>query len=601
MADTSTLAPKDFTLSYSDDATAWTTIITTTGETGWATDETRLFQAPLTPVVNQLNQLWHLLVSAADELIQPYGELLTAGQLNQPYSINVAAQLSQPYGHAVAAEFKTPYAVRAATDLNQPYGHGVTAQLSAPYALRIAPELNQSYALRIAATLKTPYTAPLVATLTTPFGYSITAELSQSWTWHTPVAGQIGQPFSDSIPVAAELASPYALLALNPIAIQLNQPWSMADPATILLSTPATLTHNGIYIKMARYQVSMAEGGWNWTARIDLADPADYATLAKDNLLTLAIGGDTWQLVINGKSLVRAQTQARPIRQIVIECLGSAARYEAPRATRITQQWDQAIDAQTAVETIIGASIDWQITSWTIPAGRLAATDADPITLVRSIINAVGGTLQANPDGTLLARPLFPVTVPDWASADPDQLYTDLGDILEVRETGGTTELIDSVVVADQPAALALLSLEIDSREAGLNAGRFEFGPGESVGVLGFHPRSVTIGDVTASTGSISSAAEQLVELDEDLLFAANNSAELLRPAEAIISAVWLGTDLGSVLLEADQKTITATTPGVSMLRVKYQALAQAWQVNTPLSAGGDTEFPIALVAEFES
>ena len=547
--------PKNIALEYSDDDLFWVEAAAFQANP-WIVDEAQLFSISIGSV------------AVIKQLTQPFGDFRLITQLTQPFKIQIATQLDQPFADAM---------------------------------LPFITQLNQPFTIRIATQFVQPWASPLTTALLQPYGATVISQLTQPWADLVPIAVQLNQPFSDSIPFISQLNQPYNLMPLNPIITQFNQPWSMADPATILLSNPASLTRNGIYIDMARYQVTMTEGGWNWTARIDLADPADYAALAKDDLLTLTIGGDVWQLIIDGKSLVRAQTEQRPIRQMVIECVGSAAQYEAPRAALITQNWNQAIDAQTAAEEIVGAAIDWQITSWTIPPGRLGSTDADPITLARSIINAVGGTLQANPDGTLLARPLFPVTVPDWASANPDQLYTDLGDILEVRDFGGTSELMDSVVVADQPAALALLSIEIDTREAGLNAGRFEFSPGESVGVLGFHPRSVIIGDVTTSAGTISSAADQLVDLDEDLLFADNNSAELLRPAEAIISAVWLGTELGNVLLEADQKTITTTTPGVSMLRIKYQALAQAWQVNTPLSAGGETDFPVALVAEFES
>lgn len=140
------------------------------------------------------------------------------------------------------------------------------------------------------------------------------------------------------------------------------------------------------------------------------------------------------------------------------------------------------------------------------------------------------------------------------------------------------------------------LSAEIDSREDGLNGGKTSFAPGETVYFLVHKGANVTIDSVEASAGTASLGSEIEYAKEDDVIFEGASTASLPMPSLGIVSVRWMGRALGDVTLGTDAQTLTASSAGVAVARVKYTVKATTGTLTSPASIDGETNFSIAVL-----
>lgn len=140
------------------------------------------------------------------------------------------------------------------------------------------------------------------------------------------------------------------------------------------------------------------------------------------------------------------------------------------------------------------------------------------------------------------------------------------------------------------------LSIELDARPAGYNAGRSSFGAGDNPAFLVFATSDVTIDALEASAGSIALIGGGTMTIEEDLQFADVAEASLSRPFYNGFNYKWLGNNLGAPLLNESQVRIAV--PGVGVLRISYETYFIAYRLNgVPVPLNSETSFPVLVVA----
>jgi len=140
----------------------------------------------------------------------------------------------------------------------------------------------------------------------------------------------------------------------------------------------------------------------------------------------------------------------------------------------------------------------------------------------------------------------------------------------------------------------AHLSAELDDRDGGRNAGKTSFVPGDVAYFFVFSSDNVTYSPPIPSAGSVTSSGSELVEREEDITFADTDTATLQVPATSITSVTWLGNSLGSLSLTGP-KTVRASASGVAVARVRFQASADVYGLQSPASIGGLTDYSILV------
>ncbi|MDO9189985.1 MAG: hypothetical protein Q7U24_08945 [Sulfurimicrobium sp.] len=146
----------------------------------------------------------------------------------------------------------------------------------------------------------------------------------------------------------------------------------------------------------------------------------------------------------------------------------------------------------------------------------------------------------------------------------------------------------------DGSEALGHLSAEIDTRPGGLNGGRTAFSPGETAYILVYKSDNVRITDTICSAGSLSAQGTTVVTVTEELMFEDADTATLGKPARSSISqSVWYGRSLGGLTLQSDKVTVKASSKGVAVAKVAYDALALVYALSSPATLNGETDFSI--------
>ena len=345
-------------------------------------------------------------------------------------------------------------------------------------------------------------------------------------------------------------------------------------------------------MRLLSASIGLSEGEYAWTGKMDIADPAAFQPMAVNDFVSLVLGGETYNLIIDNRTISR-DGSGRP--RMVISVISSTVLLATPRADPAEKTWETAIQARDAAEEMIGASIEWDLINWLIPAGRLGVYNATPLEVVQTIVRSVGGVVQTKPDGSLQVRHRFPVSVPEWETVTPDHILTDVAHNLSVSESHRFRTRVNRVTVRGYQPTTGYLSAEVDGREDGLNRGRISFGPGSTPHFLVHSGPNVSVADLDTTAGTLFPGETQLFQIEEDLIFSESAQARIAKPARSLDSWIWMGRDLGSLTLAPDGLSITATISGLAIVRVKYTVETSTWGLTSPSTLGGLGDFPVAV------
>nr|CRH06119.1 conserved protein of unknown function [Candidatus Magnetococcus massalia] len=344
--------------------------------------------------------------------------------------------------------------------------------------------------------------------------------------------------------------------------------------------------------------LAIAEGDYAWTGTMELADPASFQRIQIDDPVTLELGGEAFQMMVDNKTLSRDGV-SRP--RLVVSLISPTARFAAPRATPMERVWKTPVSARAAAEEVVGEPIQWDLVDWTIPGGRLAVYDATPLDVVRTITKAAGGVVETAPGGALRVRHRFPVAVPQWGSTTPEHILTDATDNLSCRESHRARYRVNRVTVRGWLPSRGHLSAEVDRRVDGLNQGRTTYHSGGSAHLLVNQGPETIIQSITTSTGSLLPNPDQTYTVTDDVNFDGTNAATLSQPAQSIQSVIWLGNDLGTLTLAADAITVMAASSGVAIARITFIVRSRSWSLSAPEEVAGLDSFPVQVRIAGES
>ena len=234
--------------------------------------------------------------------------------------------------------------------------------------------------------------------------------------------------------------------------------------------------------------------------------------------------------------------------------------------------------ARTAVEELIGV-VDWQLPDWTIPAGRLLMEGVTPLAAARSVVAAIGGIVESNPDGTVVCRRRHPVSIPDYEQAlVAHQLFD--ADVLASRAQIAPARGYNRVTLANEDGASGSSADRIehvaDPDDANQGTVRAYLTTTRPVLLTHTgHPATVI-----AALGEVTRSESEVVEFIE-------GRASTHYPVTAINSATWQHTDLGAVT--ADSQALVAAVPGYSLLDLTYTTTSLDWRVT--LAAAEEVQF----------
>jgi len=368
-------------------------------------------------------------------------------------------------------------------------------------------------------------------------------------------------PILTAVAQSAELESPITNVDQVAQAVAIIAP-ILAD-AQLVVVEQQVLVIRGQSIPLAAVAVSIDEGEVSWTCEATLLDPRHYAIFRADDPFTITIGGETWSFLVAARRMSRDSVASA---DATISGIGPAARWQSPRAKRITKTWTSATAASAVLaEVLPGEAIDWRIIDWSIPAFRLAADSLAPMEIAQRVVAAAGGMIETNPDGSLLVRYAFPRPVADYAADGPDHTYSDVADRFSVTEGYGALEVINRLRVLDVAPGPYADVIEFEADRLHPTTGSLRVYP--SPWRLSFDVRHTSLPIVSVQRTGI--GTEEHTETVEVL----RGEGAVRYPLHQLLNVEWLHEDLGGIAFDADQRQFRSTsqTRFESLARITYR------------------------------
>ena len=379
--------------------------------------------------------------------------------------------------------------------------------------------------------------------------------------------------------VAASLRLGYDVTNVDPVAKRLTASWSILDDARLqaVVNSPELVWHDQ-RIRIVEATLSCDEESPVWIARVEIAAITDFAAIGIGDTITLALGLETFVLVVDGKTLSRTSVAEQ---RMELTAVSPVALFDAPFAGTIRYYEAGAVSARAAVELLIG-SVDWSLPDWIIPAGRLMLEGATPLAGARNIVAAIGGIVESNPDGSVVCRRRHPASIPQYGAATVAHSLFD-ADVMSAQAQIAPMRGYNRVTIANEEggagASADRIEYVADADDAYQGTVRAYLASTRAV-VLAHtgHPSTVI-----ATLGAITRTETETVEFIE-------GQASTRYPVTAIVNLAWQHTGLGDVT--ASGQSLTAAKSSYSLLRITYTTTSLDWRVALPI----DEEVQFVLV-----
>lgn len=312
-------------------------------------------------------------------------------------------------------------------------------------------------------------------------------------------------------------------------------------------------------------RISCDEGQPVWLAELTLANLESYARTKLHDAIEFDAMGEVYRFFVDSRTISRTLEGA----EYTISAMSPLGFMDAPWAAETTIHYAEAIDAQTAVEAILAQSVSWNLPSWTLPSGALSMANITPLQAAKAIIEAVGGVIESFPNGAINCRLRDPVNIPDYATANVDQYFTD-SDWVSVGSADAPARGFNRVTISNSTAALAGNSDRLESIADPVDATkaliRAYLSPHRAVSLLHTGAAETAI----VSRGVVVRTESAVIEF-------VDGKAALRFPALALTDYVWQHADLG--VITVDGSSATASLGGYSLAAINYTVQTTDWDV----------------------
>lgn len=324
--------------------------------------------------------------------------------------------------------------------------------------------------------------------------------------------------------------------------------------------------------------ISCDEESPYYQCEVTLKDAQDYVKFPRDTPFIIHLFNIDYHFIIDTRGLNRnIDDEGHYSETCSLSGLSPLVRYASPRATKITKTWETSVAASAIVEELIG-SVTWNLIDWIIPAYRLAAENAAPLDVAQQVVQAVGGLIESQPDGSVTCRHRWPVSIVDFDTSIADATLSETN-IFSAVESTTQDEKVNRVRIMDQDAGYQ------DRLEYVSN--KFENGEDDPFnGILYVFPspwrsglRIVTTRPSVIVLGTLSEGTRIIADSNEDypaeILTFTERESSTQYPVMSLTAFEWLDEDLGSIVVAPYATTLEAgngTYGGYSLAKVSYVA-----------------------------
>jgi hypothetical protein len=200
---------------------------------------------------------------------------------------------------------------------------------------------------------------------------------------------------------------------------------------------------------------------------------------------------------------------------------------------------------------------------WLLPAGRLSYENANPMELLRKLVDAAGGIVQTTREGSLKVQYKTPCAFNKLSDSAIDFTFSDTAHIFNYDERTPSGEFYNAAIITDTDNA-------IDRQWSG------EYVATDDVsGVLRVYghawldPEFFEITTTGNPTIEIGQGVVVYIEENQTLEFK-KGQASTSYPVFILRECVWKYADLGELMWELDSPQLKTAAPSYSVAELKY-------------------------------
>ncbi len=326
--------------------------------------------------------------------------------------------------------------------------------------------------------------------------------------------------------------------------------------------------------QLVSLSISCDEESPYYQCELTLRDSQFYQHFPRDKPFLVHLFDHDYQFVVDSRTLNRSiDDEGNESNTVSITGLSPLCRLASPRATPMTKLWEVSTLASAIVTELLGP-VTWELVDWMIPAYRLAAEKSAPLDIANQIVNAVGGLIESQPDGTIVCRHRWPTSIADMDSASATTLSEKI--IYSIAESATNDELVNQIHILDQEATyqdrLEYVANKVGDSDDPYNGILYAYlSPWrEGLRIVTTRPSKITLGSLSEGTRVIDDSNESY---PAELITFANREGSTQYPIMSLTSLEWLDEHLGSATITPYSTTITAgngTYEGHSLAKVSY-------------------------------
>lgn len=507
------------------------------------------------------------MVAALDSVM---GYVLSAG-MESRYEDTLLTSWESLYDslQSIAKSFPGTYAVA--------FGQAVIATLEGPYGFRVMRGFEGQYAPvpRTVSALegqygRVPQVVKQLEALYAPRA-GVRKAIAGRYALRETIRKSITGQYTRLFPITAAWSTRYAIEGVFTVRKGLRSSYSIQESVVISLINQPRVLIDDRSLPIHEARIWTDEGDYLWQCEFTVGSLSDYTLFLRDTPFEVDLYGERYAFVTDVKSMRREDMTEVDMR---VSGVGLPAQLASPRYVPFSKEYAVPMLASEIVTDLVG-SVTWDMVDWVIPARRFTVEEADPINAARLIVEAAGGVLESRKDGTLLARPLFPVSLPDYPVTPPAHTLTDFKTNFSVDERFDLLELFNRYRIYDyEPGYQDRIDYE-PFPEEGAVGGTLRGYPSpyrEHVQIIHTWDNRVQL----VPLGFQSRIEEEVVEIYE-------GQGETRFPIHEILDMTWYSQAMG-LTFDSANTTIYSTDLAIhyGLVKLTYRTVALEYTTNAP-------------------
>lgn len=506
----------------------------------------------------------------ADITLDSYGTLTLAGVSDITANYRIRAEISASCGlmFRASAEVVGIYTARVANVTLGDY------TIFGPVRMAVDSRYEVKATDRVVVGVTAPYRLPVAASFEVPYEIQSNAiirnAISSSYSYTEFMRKAIEAGYSLTMQVASGKDSRYSIEAVAKAKAFVSGIYSLVDAQVFSITQEPYVEYQNRRMRIEEAEISASEGSPAWTCSIVLTDLADYSLLRQDQPFTVVIGPERYSFIVDSKELDRSSPANYGMKLMGIS---PSAKFTTPRMLSFSRTWDTPTLASDIAKELL-PGLDWRTVDWVVPAYRFAVQGTTAIEAVKTLAEAVGATLEADLDGSMFVRSLYPVSVPDYPTTTPAHIFLEEADILSVSESFVSSDFFNRVVITDTEQSIAD-SLEWIEDYSGATTGvvRAFLYPWRS---------GVTLSHTGRATVSLS-APEVHMEQHDEIIEVVQGEGSTQYPIHHVDSVEYEAAIVGSLVFDVDSRNFTVSGPAFnSVIRVVYWTRSLDYRASLP-------------------